>query len=194
MRVHDVAVGTGLVARAALEVTGDRADVVGLDVSKNMLAETKRALGIPLIQANAEQLPVADASVDFVSMGYALRHVSDLAAAFREFHRVLRPGGTLLLLEVARPGSRPMYGLTAWYLGRFVPSLCRWLMPSTPSATLMRYFWRTVELCVPPEVIQDELAADGFVDVACDTDLTVFRAYCARKPNQPREFTAIRRG
>jgi len=48
----------------------------------------------------------------------------------------------------------------------------------------MRYFWRTVELCVPPEVIQDELAADGFVDVACDTDLAVFRAYRARKPDQ----------
>jgi demethylmenaquinone methyltransferase/2-methoxy-6-polyprenyl-1,4-benzoquinol methylase len=182
MRVLDVAVGTGLVARAALGVAGGRADVVGVDVSQKMLAETQRHLQIPLAQASAEQLPIADASFDFVSMGYALRHISDLAVAFQEFLRVLRPGGTLLLLEIARPGGRVMHQLTAWYLGWFGPLLCHWLMPHTSSATLMRYFWHTIEHCVPPEVILDELAINGFVDVACDTDLKVFRAYHARRP------------
>ena len=127
--------------------------------------------------------PVANASVDFVSVGYALRHVSNLTVAFEEFLRLLRPGGTLLLLEVAHPSGRTMSGLTAWYLGRFVPSLCRWIMPRTSSAALMRYFWRTIELCVPPEIILDELAVNGFVDVACDTELEVFCAYRARKPS-----------
>jgi demethylmenaquinone methyltransferase/2-methoxy-6-polyprenyl-1,4-benzoquinol methylase len=183
IRVLDVAVGTGLVARAALQLTGNRVEVVGLDVSPNMLAETQRALPIPLIQARAEQLPVASTSVDFVSMGYALRHVSDLTVAFEEFLRVLRPGGTLLLLEVSRPGSRTLHVLTAWYFGCFVPALCRWLMPGTSSATLMRYFWRTIDLCVPPEIILKELSLNGFVDVACDTDLEVFHAYRARKPS-----------
>jgi demethylmenaquinone methyltransferase / 2-methoxy-6-polyprenyl-1,4-benzoquinol methylase len=180
-RVLDVAVGTGLVARAALQVTQQRADVVGVDVSRNMLAQARRTLRIPLIQAGAEQLPVADGSVDFVSMGYALRHVSDLASTFQEFLRVLRPGGSLLLLEIARPDGRTMHGLTAWYLGRFVPSLCGWLMPDTSSAALMRYFWSTIEHCVSPEVILDELTVNGFVEVACDTDMQVFRAYRARK-------------
>jgi demethylmenaquinone methyltransferase/2-methoxy-6-polyprenyl-1,4-benzoquinol methylase len=183
MRLLDVAVGTGLVARAALQVTEDRADVVGLDISQNMLAETQRTLRIPLIQASAEQLPVADASFDFVSMGYALRHVSDLAAAFEEFLRVLRPGGTLLLLEIARPAGRTMHLLTVWYLGHLVPSLCHWLLPGTSSAALMRYFWSTIERCVPPESILDELAVSGFVEVGCDIDIQVFRAYRARKPN-----------
>lgn len=182
MRVLDVAVGTGLVARAALQVTGGRADVVGLDVSQNMLVEAKSTLRIPLIQANAEQLPIAEASVDFVSMGYALRHVSDLTVAFQEFLRVLRPGGILVLLEIARPRSRTLHSLTSWYLGRFVPSLCRWLIPRSSSAILMHYFWTTIEHCVAPAVILDELAAIGFVEVGCDTDLDVFRAYRARKP------------
>jgi demethylmenaquinone methyltransferase/2-methoxy-6-polyprenyl-1,4-benzoquinol methylase len=182
MRVLDVAVGTGLVARAALQVTEGRADVVGLDVSQNMLAETQRTLRIPLVRAKAEQLPVAEASVDFVSMGYALRHISDFAATFQEFLRVLRPGGNLLLLEIARPAGPIMHGLTAWYLGRFIPSMCQWLMPRTSSAALMRYFWTTIEHCVPPGVILDELAANGFVGVDCDTDMGVFRAYRARKP------------
>jgi demethylmenaquinone methyltransferase/2-methoxy-6-polyprenyl-1,4-benzoquinol methylase len=182
MRILDVAIGTGLVARAALLVVGGSAYVVGVDVSQKMLAETQRRLQIPLAQASAEQLPVADASVDFVSMGYALRHISDLAVAFQEFLRVLRPGGTLLLLEIARPGDRRLHQLTAWYLGWFGPFLCHWLMPRTSSATLMRYFWHTIEHCVPPEVILNELAINGFVDVACDTDLKVFRAYRARRP------------
>jgi demethylmenaquinone methyltransferase/2-methoxy-6-polyprenyl-1,4-benzoquinol methylase len=46
-------------------------------------------------------LPLADEIADFVTMAYALRHVSDLAAAFREFHRVLRRGGTLLCWKSA---------------------------------------------------------------------------------------------
>lgn len=183
MRVLDVAVGTGLVARAALQLTGDRADVVGLDVSQNMLAETQRTLRIPLIRANAEYLPVADASVDFVSMGYALRHVSDLAAMFQECLRVLRPGGILLLLEITRPDSRTMRALSRWYLGRFVPFACRWLLPQTSSAALMHYFWRTIEHCVPSRLILDELAACGFVDVGCNTEMDVFRAYSAHKPS-----------
>jgi demethylmenaquinone methyltransferase/2-methoxy-6-polyprenyl-1,4-benzoquinol methylase len=183
MRVLDIAVGTGLVARAALEVTEDRAEVVGLDASEKMLAEARRTLRIPLIRADAENLPVVDASVDFVSMGYALRHVSDLASAFQEFLRVLRPGGTLLLLEIARPDNRRMHGLTAWYLSRFVPMVCQWLMPRTSSAAVMRYFWSTIEHCVPSSVILDELVASGFVEVGCDTDLDVFRAYRARKPS-----------
>jgi demethylmenaquinone methyltransferase/2-methoxy-6-polyprenyl-1,4-benzoquinol methylase len=181
MQVLDVATGTGLVARAALQVTGLQAAVVGIDVSQNMLAETRRALRIPLIRANAENLPVADDSVDLVSMGYALRHVSDLAATFQEFLRVLRPGGVLLLLEIARPDNRVMNSLSGWYLGRFVPFACRWLMPQTSSSALMRYFWRTIEHCVATTVILDELAARGFVDVDCQTDLDVFRAYRARK-------------
>jgi len=182
MRVLDVAVGTGLVARAALQVTEGRSDVVGLDVNQYMLAESQSTLRIPLIQANAEQLPVAEASVDFVSMGYALRHVSDLALTFQEFLRVLRPGGILLLLEIARPAGRTMHGVTAWYLGSFVPSLCRLLIPRSSSSALMRYFWTTIEHCVAPAVILDELTAVGFVEVGCDTDLGVFRAYRARKP------------
>jgi len=182
MQVLDVAVGTGLVARAALQIVGDQSAVVGLDVSQNMLAETRRTLGIPLIRATAENLPVADASIDFVSMGYALRHVSDLAATFQEFRRVLRPGGIVLLLEIARPDSPAMRSLSGWYLGRFVPFACRWLMPRTSSAALMHYYWRTIEHCVPTGVILDELATCGFVDVSCHTDLDAFRAYRARKP------------
>jgi demethylmenaquinone methyltransferase/2-methoxy-6-polyprenyl-1,4-benzoquinol methylase len=184
MRLLDVAVGTGPVARAALRVTENHVEVIGLDVSQGMLKETRRKLAIPLIQGNAEQMPIADASVDFVTMGYALRHVVDLSCAFQEFRRVLRPGGTLLLLEITPPRGRVGRGLAEWYLGRVVPLLCRGFMPQTESARLMHYFWDTIENCVAPDVILEQLWATGFVEVACETDLDLFCAYRARRPVQ----------
>src|ERR1700674_2051646 len=93
MRVLDVAAGTGLVAREALAVVGDPGQVVGLDPSAAMMRSGLSALPIPLVQGTAERLPFGDARFDFVSLGFALRHVADLPGVFREFRRVLRPGG-----------------------------------------------------------------------------------------------------
>jgi demethylmenaquinone methyltransferase / 2-methoxy-6-polyprenyl-1,4-benzoquinol methylase len=181
-RVLDIAVGTGLLAREAIGISGNAANVVGLDVSEGMLAEARRTLRLPLIQARAEALPVAGASIDFLSMGYALRHVADLAVTFAEFHRVLRPGGALLLLEIGRPGNRLAHAALRTYLGRIVPTLCRLTAPRGRGATLMHYYWDTIEACVPAEAILRHLAEAGFADVACETRLGIFRAYLARCP------------
>jgi ubiquinone/menaquinone biosynthesis C-methylase UbiE len=93
MRMLDVAIGTGLLAREAVRILGRPDDVIGLDLSEGMLAEARRALPIPLVQAQAETLPLADASLDFVSMSYALRHVTSLGVLFAEFRRVSAPAG-----------------------------------------------------------------------------------------------------
>lgn len=180
----DVAVGTGLVAREAVRILGRPQDVIGLDLSQGMLAEARRALppGVALVRARAEALPIADASVDFVSMGYALRHVSDLAATFAEYRRVLRPGGRVLLLEIARPGGRIAHALARLYLGRVVPALSRWLGGSERTGTLMRYHWDTINACVPPATIERALAAAGFARVACEVQCVLFRAYTAERP------------
>lgn len=183
-RMLDVAVGTGLVAREAVGITGRPADVIGLDVSEGMLAEARRLLPIPLIQGRAEALPVGGASLDFLSMGYALRHVADLAVAFAEFHRVLRPGGALLLLEIGRPDGRLAQAALRAYLGRVVPAICRLTTPRGRSGTLMDYYWDTIEACVPAATILRHLTGAGFTDVACETQLGIFRAYTARRPSR----------
>ncbi len=69
MRVLDLATGTGLVAREAAAITGGAANVIGLDMSEGMLAEARRRLDNPLVQGGMEHLPLADESVDFISMG-----------------------------------------------------------------------------------------------------------------------------
>lgn len=178
-RMLDVAVGTGLVAREGLAILARPADVIGLDLSLGMLREARQALPIPLLQSQAEELPLADASVDFISMGYALRHVTDLGVLFSEFRRVLRPGGRVLVMEIARPESRLGYALVKAYVGRVVPALSRLL--GRDSRTLMRYYWDTIDACVPPAEILRQLGAAGLRDVACDTQLGAFRAYTASR-------------
>ena len=181
-QVVDVAVGTGLLAREALTVTGDRSAVLGVDVSEAMLAIARRNLGIALVQGAAEALPLADGVADFVTMGYALRHVADLVATFREALRVLRPGGTLLLLEISTPRRRLSRALASSYIGGLVPLLSR-LMTRDPRAhALLRYHWETIVNSVPPESVMHALTDSGFGDVICTTELDLFRCYVGRKP------------
>lgn len=184
MTVLDVAIGTGLVARQALAIVGDRQAVVGLDISTGMLAEAQRCLNLPLIQGLMEQLPVADACCDLLSMGYALRHVTDLNATFCEFHRVLRPGGTLLILEIACPDPPWRRALLKFYLGRLIPLLGRLTTGQRDLQTLMRYYWDTIESCIPPQAIIQAIRDAGFTEAGCEVEFDLFRAYWGRKQNE----------
>lgn len=178
-RMLDAAIGTGLVAREALRILGNPADVIGLDVSAGMLQQAG-GLGIPLVQAKAEAIPLADASIDLVTVGYALRHFADLTAAFGEFHRILRPGGAVLLLEIDQPESPLGQAALRFYLGYVVPVLSSFMGGGRDARRMMRYFWDTIDACVPPATIEDALAKAGFTAVSCEVQLGIFRAYRAQ--------------
>jgi demethylmenaquinone methyltransferase/2-methoxy-6-polyprenyl-1,4-benzoquinol methylase len=180
-RVLDVATGTGLVARAALEVVGQTSSVVGVDPSAGMLEESRRGLPVSLIRGRGEALPVRDREFDLVSMGYALRHVPELAATFREYHRVLKPGGRVVLLEISRPRSAAALALARFYLKKVVPLVTRLGTGSRPAAHLMEYYWDTIEHCVPPEAILDALRAAGFADVERRVTGAILSEYAGRK-------------
>ena len=183
----DVAIGTGLVARAAGDILGDSGRIIGVDLSMGMLAEARKALPITLVQGVAEKLPLADACADFVTMGYALRHVSDLESTFREYWRVLKPGGSLLILELTRPAAgSAAYRFTRLYLHTIVPLLARLGPGGTEAQTLMQYFWDTVDNCVPPATILAALAGSGFTSPSCKVLHRIFSEYQATKAG-PRE-------
>ena len=186
MRMLDVATGTGLLAREAIGILGPSGELIGLDPSGGMLAEWRRRLGAGpiLLRGKAEALPVGDAGFDFLALGYALRHIPDVGAAFREFHRVLLPGGRVLRLEKLRPRRRITHALARAWFGGAVPLLSRFTRGGhgEEARTLMQYYWDTVEHCIPPETIMGALAEAGFTDIACDRQLDLFGAYTARKP------------
>jgi demethylmenaquinone methyltransferase/2-methoxy-6-polyprenyl-1,4-benzoquinol methylase len=177
--ILDVCIGSGQVARPALELVGDSGHVVGLDASIGMLMEAQRAVPAPLMQGYVERLPVASASVDFVTMGYALRHVADLHTTFSEYLRVLRPGGTLLILELTRPRRRAMYALVRFYLQSVVPTIAR--LGGRDARILMRYFWDTIDNCVPPEKILDALDHSDFETPERYVLFDLFSEYRAHK-------------
>jgi demethylmenaquinone methyltransferase/2-methoxy-6-polyprenyl-1,4-benzoquinol methylase len=132
----------------------------------------------------AEALPRPDASCDFVSMGYAMRHISDVAAAFSEFHRVLRPGGRVIVLEITKPEGRIATALLKGYMRAVVPLIARVVGRQRNTSELWRYYWDTIEACIPPERVMQALGDAGFTDVRRYPSLGVFSSYTARKPEQ----------
>jgi demethylmenaquinone methyltransferase/2-methoxy-6-polyprenyl-1,4-benzoquinol methylase len=182
MKVLDIGTGTGLVAREAAILVGDAALVVGVDPSPGMVKHAKVPAGVQLLAGSAEAIPAPDGAADFLSMGYALRHVSDLPPVFAEYYRVLRPGGRLCLLEITRPEGAIARGLLKVYLRGLMPALAAVVSRHRDMPKLMRYYWDTIAACVPPAAIMKELSAAGFVDVDRYVELGIFSEYRARKP------------
>ncbi|MFM9923622.1 class I SAM-dependent methyltransferase [Variovorax sp. H27-G14] len=185
-QVLDVGIGTGLVAREALKLIGSTGQLVGVDPSPGMMGQVKLP-GVELIRGVAENLPRPDASCDFVSMGYAMRHISDVAAAFSEFHRVLRPGGRVAVLEITKPEGRVATALLKGYMRAVVPLIARVVGRQRNTSELWRYYWDTIEACIAPERVMQALTAAGFRDVQRHASLGVFSCYTAVKPEQPVE-------
>ena len=109
MRVLDIGVGTGLLARQAAHLVGESGTVTGIDPSSGMLRSAKVPARVELLIGSAETIPVSAETADFLCMGYALRHVTDISAALREFLRVLKPAvGSVCWRSPDPRGRSPM--------------------------------------------------------------------------------------
>ena len=154
----DVACGTGDFVRLAA-AAGAR--VLGIDFAPGMLAAARRRGVGPLVRADAGALPLRNASADAVTCGFALRNFVALAPVFAEAARVLRPGGRLVLLEVATPAP----GLVRWghrlYFTRLVPLVGALLADRAAYA----YLPRSVTYLPEASALTALLTDAGFVDV-----------------------------
>jgi demethylmenaquinone methyltransferase / 2-methoxy-6-polyprenyl-1,4-benzoquinol methylase len=112
-RVLDLASGTGDLAARFAGLVGPGGRVVMSDINNAMLNNGRDRMlnqglsgNIQYVQLNAEAIPFADNRFDCVSIAFGLRNVTHKEAALREMHRVLRPGGRVLVLEFSHPTDR----------------------------------------------------------------------------------------
>jgi demethylmenaquinone methyltransferase / 2-methoxy-6-polyprenyl-1,4-benzoquinol methylase len=193
-RVLDVACGTGDLTEAFAR-RSPASEVVGLDFTPGMLeiarektAKRQHVTGsgagnstggarVSYVEGDAMNLQIPDASFDVVSIAFGIRNVSDPAKALREFARVLKPGGRLVVLEFDRPKVWPVNWLNDVY--------CGWVMPRT--ATLIsgdrsgayRYLPRSVSTFMSREAMRAAMEAAGFRDITAK-GLTLGICVCYR--------------
>lgn len=108
---------------------------VGLDFSRNMLdigqaKVNKESLSdqITLVQGNAMSLPFEDNSFDYVTIGFGLRNVPDYEQVLREMHRVVKPGGLVVCLEMSKPTWQPFKGIYYFYFEKLMPWISKVLV------------------------------------------------------------------
>jgi demethylmenaquinone methyltransferase/2-methoxy-6-polyprenyl-1,4-benzoquinol methylase len=180
-RLLDVGCGTGLVALEAARILGTAENITCLDPSVGMLSMAKLKLNSRFVQGRAEEIPLPDESFDFLTMGYALRHVTSLDQAFHEYHRVLARGGKVLLLEITKPSNRVGAAVLKVYFNGVYPWLARMFTRSEAARDLLKYYWETIEACIRPELILEALSKAGFSQVKRDSRFGVLSEYNAVK-------------
>jgi demethylmenaquinone methyltransferase/2-methoxy-6-polyprenyl-1,4-benzoquinol methylase len=186
--VVDVACGTGDLALKFVhalwnlppEYDCDYAQVIGVDFTFEMLplARTKsRRHRQPVIEdftdyvptyadntawlnGDAQSLPLPDACADVVSIAFGIRNVQDPAAAIGEFHRVLRPGGRVIVLEFSLPTNRLLRGLYNFYFRQVLPRTATLISGDKTGA--YKYLPESVNTFIGREQMMRMLESAGF--------------------------------
>lgn len=128
MAILDVCCGTGQLSRELGRTVGSEGSVIGLDFSQKMLDVARHAHDqsqhkgqIQFIQGDAMELPFRDDSFDGATVGWGLRNLPDLRKGIREMVRVVKPGGKVVSLDMAKP-SLPVFKQVYWlYFEKLVP-------------------------------------------------------------------------
>lgn len=126
----DVACGTGMLSIELAKTAGTSGRVVGLDFCENMLDHAVRNVektpyknNIEFLQGNAMELPFEDNTFDCATIGFALRNVPDVNRCIAEMRRVVKPGGRVVSLELAKPSAPVFKQLYYLYFDHLVPLL-----------------------------------------------------------------------
>jgi demethylmenaquinone methyltransferase/2-methoxy-6-polyprenyl-1,4-benzoquinol methylase len=131
MRAVDVACGSGSLTRALAEVVGAEGTAIGADASTAMLIEARHrsrsasAAAPAYLEGDALALALPDESADAATIAFGLRNVADYRRCLAEMTRILRPGGRVVVLEIATPAGWLGGFLSATWFGRVVPLLGR---------------------------------------------------------------------
>jgi demethylmenaquinone methyltransferase/2-methoxy-6-polyprenyl-1,4-benzoquinol methylase len=182
--VLDIACGTGDLTE--LFARSPAAGVTGVDFTPQMLEIARQKLvrrpvdqrsKVTYEEGDAQALRFADDSADVISIAFGIRNVADPAKAVREFARILRPGGRLVILEFDTPRFSPARWLNNLYCGLVMPRTATLISRDRTGA--YRYLPKSVGKFMPREAMCDLLARSGFRDVTA-TPLTMGICVCYR--------------
>lgn len=164
--VVDVACGTGDLALKFVEAGPKR--VIGIDFTFEMLplaggkSSNNSVPGVPItwVNGDATALPLPDACADVISIAFGIRNVADPATAVREFFRVLRPGGRLIILEFSLPTNAMLRGLYNFYFRRILPRTATLISRDRTGA--YRYLPESVNTFISREAMLRMMQDAGF--------------------------------
>lgn len=178
----DVACGTGDVARAFASADVRPRHICGMDFAASMLrrAADRPISGGTFLQADALHLPAADGSVSIVTCAFGIRNFSNLSAGLQEMHRVLKPGGRVVILEFSVPRLPLIRQIYLFYFHRVMPIAATLISRDRTGA--YRYLPRSVVSFPDRSEIVQALAAAGFATTtAHPCTLGIVTIYVARK-------------
>ena len=166
--VLDVGAGTGDLTRMVASTGDPDIKIIGVDFSLSMLQIAKShpqdiLQQVSYTQGDALALPLAAGSIDAIITAFTIRNIRELPSAIDSFARVLKPGGTLTILEITPMGTGPLAHLFRLYFGRVVPLLGR-LVTGHPFA--YQYLPDSVERFRDAEGLERLIAQDGFHKVS----------------------------
>ncbi len=186
-RVVDVACGTGDLALAFAKAGAK--EVRGIDFAPVMIEHaTRKAAGAeaqvkPRFEVgDAMALAVEDGAADIVSIAFGIRNVADPRKALKEFRRILRPGGRLVILEFSEPRQSILRWLYNFYFRRIMPRTATWISGDRTGA--YRYLPRSVETFITPEAMRRMMEEAGFINVSVRAlTMGICNAYLGRIEN-----------
>jgi demethylmenaquinone methyltransferase/2-methoxy-6-polyprenyl-1,4-benzoquinol methylase len=157
--VLDVAAGTAV---STVELAAGGVTAIACDFSQGML-RAGATRPVPKVAGDAMALPLADESVDGVVISFGLRNVADPDAALREFRRVTKPGGTLVICEFSSPTWSPFRTVYTEYLMQALPRIAR-AVSSNPEAYV--YLAESIRAWPDQAALAGRVQGAGWTDVA----------------------------
>ena len=166
MKVLDVAGGTADLTRLFLKQVGESGQVVLTDINFSMLREGRdRMLNegrqAPTAQCDGEKLPFSDNMFDCVSVAFGLRNMTHKDQALKEMHRVLKPGGRLLVLEFSKVW-KPLAPLYDAYSFQVLPRIGKLVAGDESS---YRYLAESIRMHPDQETLKTMMEEAGFFKV-----------------------------
>jgi demethylmenaquinone methyltransferase/2-methoxy-6-polyprenyl-1,4-benzoquinol methylase len=163
-RAIDVASGTGKVAADLHASAGPGGEVLGVDISPGMIGIARRRFvgqpGLTFVVGDAMALPAVDDRFDAATIAFGMRNLPDYTRGFTEMARVVRPGGKVVCLEIARPRSR-LARIMRWWFDRIVPLIGK----IAGQGGAYAYLVRSVQSYPAPERIAEVMRGAGLVGI-----------------------------